>query len=215
MTDTHPVSEESRERLLRAARNLFCQKGYVGTSIREIAREAEVNSALIKYYFGDKEGLFRHVFREVTAPLNAARRARFERLRLAGRFDVEDIVRAWVEPMFENVSYPTNSAVASLSLGLTAEYGKLSDQLISEVYDETNLEFLLLLERCLPNISRASVVWRLYFLVGAVLTATRPRTTSMLNLSGGDLDGKDYREMSEELIAFASAGFCAGAGSRS
>lgn len=199
--------EETSERLIKAATELFCQKGYGSTSIREIAKAADANSALIKYYFGDKEGLFRHVFKEVTAPLNRVRQSRFERLIEAGDFDVEDVVCAWIEPMFENAKLLKQSAVASLSLGLTAEYGTLSDQLIAEVYDEINEQFLSLLGRCLPQITRATLVWRLYFLVGAVLTAPRPRKTSVMRLSGGLLDGTDNDELVTQLVAFTSAGF--------
>lgn len=38
---------------------LFGQKGFEGTSVREIASGADVNPAMISYYFGSKEKLFR------------------------------------------------------------------------------------------------------------------------------------------------------------
>lgn len=37
---------------------LFGQKGFEGTSVREIASGADVNPAMISYYFGSKEKLF-------------------------------------------------------------------------------------------------------------------------------------------------------------
>src|SRR5699024_558310 len=37
----------------------FAERGFAGTSIRAIAREAKVDPALVMHYFGDKEGLFR------------------------------------------------------------------------------------------------------------------------------------------------------------
>ncbi len=37
---------------------LFGQKGFEGTSVREIAKDASVNIAMISYYFGSKEKLF-------------------------------------------------------------------------------------------------------------------------------------------------------------
>lgn len=204
---TRAKSKETNERLIKAATKLFCQKGYGSTSIREIAQAANANSALIKYYFGGKEGLFRHVFKEVTAPLNRTRQVRFARLIETGDFDVDDVVRAWVEPMFEDTTFPAHSAVASLSLGLTAEYDKLSDQLIAQVYDDINEQFLSMLEQCLPQVTRGALVWRLYFLVGAVLTATRSRKTSFTRLSGDRMDGTDYQELVRQLVAFTSSGF--------
>jgi TetR/AcrR family transcriptional regulator len=49
----------SRKRILVAATALFELYGARGTTIRQIADAAQVNSQLIYYYFGDKEGLFR------------------------------------------------------------------------------------------------------------------------------------------------------------
>ena len=53
---------EARTRLLDAALALFAEKGVSKTSIREIAKAAQVNVASISYYFGDKAGLYRAVF---------------------------------------------------------------------------------------------------------------------------------------------------------
>lgn len=53
---------EARRRLMEAALELFADKGFSKTSIREIALAAHVNVAAISYYFGDKAGLYRAVF---------------------------------------------------------------------------------------------------------------------------------------------------------
>ncbi|MEL1243149.1 TetR family transcriptional regulator [Flavobacterium sp. DGU11] len=43
--------------ILQAAEKLFAEEGFDGASIRNIAREANVNIAMISYYFGSKEKL--------------------------------------------------------------------------------------------------------------------------------------------------------------
>lgn len=48
----------TRDRILRAATELFADQGYAGTSMRQVAERAEANSALIYYYFGTKRDLF-------------------------------------------------------------------------------------------------------------------------------------------------------------
>ncbi|MFC9325912.1 TetR family transcriptional regulator [Kitasatospora sp. NPDC057015] len=48
----------TRELIVEAARGLFLQHGYRGTTVRAIAAEAGVDSALISYHFGSKQGLF-------------------------------------------------------------------------------------------------------------------------------------------------------------
>lgn len=48
---------QTNRRIVDAAVHLFNTKGYSGTSVREIAKRAKVNVALISYYFNGKQGL--------------------------------------------------------------------------------------------------------------------------------------------------------------
>ncbi|MEO8820581.1 MAG: TetR family transcriptional regulator [Ginsengibacter sp.] len=50
-----------RETIIESSIKLFSNKGFEGTSVREIAAEAGVNVAMINYYFGSKEKLFEKV----------------------------------------------------------------------------------------------------------------------------------------------------------
>lgn len=50
--------QNAEEKILAVADTLFSQKGYAATSIRDIANAAEVNPALINYYYKSKESLF-------------------------------------------------------------------------------------------------------------------------------------------------------------
>lgn len=49
---------ETKARIAEAARELFREHGYKGTTVRAIAATAGVDSALISYHFGSKQGLF-------------------------------------------------------------------------------------------------------------------------------------------------------------
>ena len=60
---------EARAQLLHVALRLFSEKGFSKTSTREIAQAAGANIAAIRYYFGDKAGLYRAVF---TEPMGSA-----------------------------------------------------------------------------------------------------------------------------------------------
>lgn len=48
----------ARERLLETAIGMFAEKGYAGTSVREIVEQAGVSKPVLYYYFQSKEGLF-------------------------------------------------------------------------------------------------------------------------------------------------------------
>ena len=49
----------ARERILRAALEVFAERGFEGARTREIASRAGVNLGLLSYYFGEKEKLWR------------------------------------------------------------------------------------------------------------------------------------------------------------
>lgn len=51
--------EATRERILEAAVETFAEKGFLGSSTREVARRADTNQGLITYYFRSKEELWR------------------------------------------------------------------------------------------------------------------------------------------------------------
>lgn len=51
------TSEQTRARLLEAAREVFSQSGFQGATVREICRRAEANVAAVNYHFGSKDGL--------------------------------------------------------------------------------------------------------------------------------------------------------------
>lgn len=57
-TGRRPGESGTREEILRAARKLFSEHGYAGTSIRSIAQNAGVDAALIHHFFNSKEGVF-------------------------------------------------------------------------------------------------------------------------------------------------------------
>lgn len=63
---------DTRQQLIEAARTLFIDNPYRQVSVRQIARDANVDAALVRYYFGNKAGLFEAVLRETIEPMVAA-----------------------------------------------------------------------------------------------------------------------------------------------
>ena len=53
---------EKQIQIMEAAEQLFAEKGFDGTSVRDIADKAAVNLAMISYYFGSKEKLLEALF---------------------------------------------------------------------------------------------------------------------------------------------------------
>jgi AcrR family transcriptional regulator len=54
-------AQDARDRILKAAERLFAEKGFAATAVHEITDAAEVNRALLYYYFEDKHSLYKAV----------------------------------------------------------------------------------------------------------------------------------------------------------
>ena len=54
---SHIELNDKKIQILNVAERLFSEKGFEGTSIRDISKEAKINIAMISYYFGSKERL--------------------------------------------------------------------------------------------------------------------------------------------------------------
>jgi AcrR family transcriptional regulator len=52
------VKDDTRQRLLEAAGEVFAEKGFRGATVREIIQRAGANIAAVNYYFRDKESLY-------------------------------------------------------------------------------------------------------------------------------------------------------------
>ena len=94
-TGRRPGTSGSREAILDAARRLFAEHGYVGTSMRAIAGEAGVDAALIVHFFGTKAQLLTAALQWPFDP-----EAEMERIGAGGRRQVGEglarlVVRTW------------------------------------------------------------------------------------------------------------------------
>lgn len=61
---TRPHATANRATILRAAREELSEYGYGGSTVRGIADRAEVNTSLVHYYFGSRDGVLTAALRE-------------------------------------------------------------------------------------------------------------------------------------------------------
>lgn len=55
----NPPAADARKSILAAATSLFAERGFHGTTMRDIAERAAVSQGLLHHHFGNKEGLWK------------------------------------------------------------------------------------------------------------------------------------------------------------
>jgi AcrR family transcriptional regulator len=104
MAEATDVSTE--ERIKDAARMIFTKKGFLATTIRDIATEADINVASVNYYFRSKEKLFAFImeetiqklFNKIEPVLNDENTSLFEK--------IEVCVGYYIDQVLENPDFP-------------------------------------------------------------------------------------------------------------
>jgi len=88
-----------RDRLLDAAEELFCEHGFEGASIRDIAASADCNIASVNYYFGGKEKLYEEVWRRHLIPMRDTRIVSINKVMSEsdGKPKLEELLKAFAD----------------------------------------------------------------------------------------------------------------------
>lgn len=107
MTTQKPKSDKSevRSRLLVAAEKIIVTEGLSSASIRNIARQAETNSALVSYYFANLAGLIRDVGTANLELMLAAWEHHYQRLPGDESLQLRDILSAYIRPLWINAAF--------------------------------------------------------------------------------------------------------------
>ena len=142
--------KDTPKRILDAARNLFLEKGKNGVGTKDIASGADVNKAMIHYYFETKENLYREVCRKVVDDcfLNANEI-------LEEPMDLLDKLRAYINQLVDAVDENTG-----LHRFLISEYNageKMIRTLINEKFQQDMPSFRKQLKQAADNYEIARV----------------------------------------------------------
>ncbi len=199
-------SERSRERILNAAERLFSAHGIDGVSVRQIAAAARVPLALLTYYFGNKQGLYRAVFQRRIEPISAARRARLAEIMRRKRPSprIEEVLDALARPWVELRAHRWGGHYTRLIAREVSDPREGRRGIVEDLLDPIAREFMSAMERTLPALPRARIHWAYHFFIGALLILllhpTRPK-----RLSGGHCPVDDNEAVLAEIVSFFAA----------
>lgn len=196
---------DRRADILESAEILFAERGYAAVSVRDIAARAGVPLALVGYYFGRKPELFATVFEHRKVNLDE----RIARIRAVGAKGpgagrVEEIVRAWAEPVVRLHGTASGDSFSLLVARTAWDPGPEATAIIERFYDPLVDAFLDAMGMAVPGAPRGRLLWAYEYAVGALLMYVADKRIE--RLSGGTATAGDPA-MFEPFVRFVSAGF--------
>lgn len=202
----------TKDRIIAAAQELFAEKGFPATSMREITTRADVNLASINYHFGSKENLLHEILRQCIGPLNEERLAALDRLEAAVQetgvpLELHDVVHAFLEPAVRLFSANNNEALPCMLARLHQELSPGLEELMTSILAPVISRFVAAVQTTLPDHQPKEIILRGHFMMGSLLHLMDTSPEFMTNLSGGLLDMTDSDYLLDQLVNFCTAGF--------
>lgn len=203
------AAADTSKTILDAAEELFSKHGFHGVTLREVAREAGVDTALVLYYFDTKRGLFDAVFLRRAEVLNHDRLQSMDRYAeiMGGRMSVEGVIDAFVGPVFEWQSKggPGWKHYCALvaQVNATPVWG---GETMTRYFDPVVHKLIAMIQQLLPQARLEDLYWAYHNLSGA-LTLTMGETGRIDRLSDGLCRSGDLHSARTAMVRFAAAGF--------
>lgn len=202
-------SLKTSERILDVAEELFSQHGLYGVTIREITKRAGVDTALLHYYFGTKNGIFDAVLLRRAEILNRDRMEAMDAYEAAAgkKATVEGAIAAFLHPVFEWSNSGgrgwKNYCSLVAQVNNTPAWGGES---MARYFDPVVQRLVAVLRRAMPKARDEDLFWCYHLLSGA-LTLTLSETGRIDRLSKNACRSSDLEAIEPRMVAYCAAGF--------
>jgi AcrR family transcriptional regulator len=202
----------THDRILAAGEELFANKGYDGTTLREITVLAAANLAAVNYHHGDKESLYLEVIRRRLRPANAARIARLVAAEEAARSSpvpLPQLIGIMAGPWFELYADPAGGRVGARLVGrCLSEPLPFMEKFLAEEMQPVLARFAQAIRRHCPTLPPEDFLWRFSFVTGA-LQHTLATLHQMKALTRGICRDDDHAGALARFVQFAVSVFAA------
>lgn len=199
----------TRDRILLEAANHFAEHGFQASSLREICRDAGVNSSLLHYYFESKNELFLEVVSSFRERLSVERNEALLKVspKLKGRQRVRAIVHAYIAPHIRLCAEPEAENYVRIAGRGTSQRVYPPEVRVPQPIKVLRNQFVLALLDALPHASEETVTAAFSFTADLMLIA--PVDTVYETLTGRRAWPEDPEALIDRLVEFCTAGILA------
>ena len=191
---------EARSRLLAAAESIFAEKGFDAASIREISNEADVNLASIKYYFGDKEGLYLEAVKHAHScasegplpecPMDSSPIQKLE---------------MFIRGMVARMHGPARPSSMKLMMREMAHPGKAAHVVVQEFIQPMAFRLRSILRELMPGHPEPGLLMIGFSVIGQVLYYRQNRPISELIFDKPQVDALSEAMVADHIVRFTLA----------
>jgi AcrR family transcriptional regulator len=196
---------DRRQNILHSAEWLFSSRGYHAVSLRDIATHANVPLALVGYYFGKKDELFKTIFEHRKSYIEL-RIAAIAAVRCSPRNKaaVRAIIAAWAQPVIDLRASEYGEPFSVLVARAIWEPSEEAANVVKAFYDPLANVFIKTMRCALPECSRDQIVWGYEYALGSLLMLIADHRVERLSTHGAKSGDPSQ---GEPLIDFLTAGF--------
>ncbi|MBU2869175.1 TetR/AcrR family transcriptional regulator [Colwellia sp. E2M01] len=202
----------TKHKILDVADVLFANKGFNGTSLREITSQANVNLAAVNYHFGSKKELIKAVMSrymdELSPQLESALSLLCESTKQPS---LNDVFSAFTQPLIDLNCFKENGTSTFLQLlgrGYTDSQGFLRWFLTTQ-YPNVFTLFTNAVKRAYPELNTEEMFWRLHFTMGTIVF-TMSSSEALIDIAQNDFDKTlDIEDVIARVIPYVAAGVAA------
>jgi len=197
-----------RGRLLEVAEEFFCERGFDGTSVRDLAGAAGCNIASVNYYFGGKEKLYEEVWRRHLISQRDSRVASVDQVMAGGDRapSLEELLRSFANGFVGSlVDERTGRRFIKLMARELINPHLPSDMFGQEVIKPTLTVMQQALKEVCPGLDESKVPLVVFSLVGQLIHTIRIKP--ILQWTDDEaLAMFDPAKLIDHIVAFSAAG---------
>lgn len=201
---------DTGDRLLEAAAGLFAERGFHGSTSRDIAERAGANLASANYHFGSKEALYLAVLRTHFATV----REHLERGRALlepgalddkSRAELEELLRRRIQTMTAFLLGPPPARHAQLLIREMIDPSEALPVIVEEFIRPQTAEMSALLARLAPDLGRSALEACVFSIMGQILFYSLTKPAQLL-LRGRSEYPRDFARQVADHIAELTLG---------
>jgi AcrR family transcriptional regulator len=198
----------TKNKILDAAESLFADKGFNGTSLREITSQAEVNLAAVNYHFGSKKELIKAVMSRYMNELSPRLEIALTQICESESPSLIEVFSAFIEPLLSLNEFKNNGTSNFLQLlgrGYTDSQGFLRWFLTTQ-YPGVIDNFVIAVQKAYPELSAEEMFWRLHFTMGTVVF-TMSSSEALIDIAKSDFERElQISDVIHNVIPYVAAG---------